>query len=109
MSFLAARMTSRDSAAISTTAEVDYYRKLGENESLQAALSGVRYSTPAAFDSSHVRTTYASGVIGYDRKVGNRLYAGVQGGARKLFQVGPDPKLDLNANLYLRYRLGDLQ
>ena len=48
------------------------------------------------------------GVVGYDRKLCQRWAAGVNGGVRKLFQDGPDPKLDLNASIYVRYRLGDL-
>ena len=33
----------------------------------------------------------------------------LSGGVRKLFQAGPDPKTDFNANAYLRYRFGDIQ
>jgi len=94
--------------AVSTSASLDYYRRLSENETLQTSLSGVRYTTPSSFNNLRVRTSYLSGVVGYDRKIGNRIYAGAQVGARKLFQVGPDPDVDFNGNLYLRYRLGDL-
>jgi hypothetical protein len=95
-------------AAVTTIAEADYYRRLSEKETIQASLSATRYDTPGAIDGFRIRTTYFSGIVGYDRKVGNRIYAGISGGARKLFQDGPDPKLDFNANVYLRYRLGDL-
>jgi hypothetical protein len=95
-------------AAISTSASLSYSRRLGENDSLQASLSGVQYTTPSNFNGLRIRTSYVSGAVGYDRKIGNRLYAGAQGGVRKLFQDGPDPDLDFNANLYVRYRLGDL-
>ncbi|HKO17853.1 MAG TPA: hypothetical protein VJU82_03105 [Acidobacteriaceae bacterium] len=95
-------------AAVTTIAGVDYYRRLSEKETIQASLNATRYDTPGAINGFRIRTTYFSGIVGYDRKVGNRIYAGVSGGARKLFQDGPDPKLDFNANVYLRYRLGDL-
>lgn len=96
-------------AAITTTASVDYSRRLSADGTLQAGLSAVRYDTPAGLDGNRFRTTYLSGVVGYDRKIRDRIFAGVTGGVRKLFQNGPDPNLDLNANVYLRYRLGDLQ
>lgn len=95
-------------AAVTTTASVDYYRRLTANDTLQASLSGTRYSTPGSLNGNNFSTTYVSAVVGYDRKVGRRIYAGVQGGVRKLFQDGPDPKMDFNASVYLRYRLGDL-
>lgn len=108
-SALSARLVNASGGtAITTTAGVDYYRRLSERETLQASLSGTRYDSPTSLNGLRLRTTYLSGVVGYDRKVGNRIYAGISGGARKLFQVGPDPKLDVNANVYLRYRLGDL-
>jgi hypothetical protein len=49
-----------------------------------------------------------SAVAGYDRKIGARLAAGVSVGARKLYRDGADPKSDLNGNIYLRYRIGDI-
>ena len=95
-------------AAITTTASVDYYRRLSLKETIQASLPGRPLCQSFRFNGNNLSTTYLSAVVGYDRKVGNRIYAGVSGGARKLFQSGPDPKLDFNANVYVRYRLGDL-
>lgn len=100
------------SPTISTSASIDYSRRLAERQMLQASLSLVNYTNASNsnnLNNFRVRTTYLSAVVGYDRGIGHRLYAGIQGGARKLFQVGPDPDLDFNANVYLRYRLGDLQ
>ena len=108
-SALSSRVESANgNTSVSTTAGVDYFRQLGEGQSLQLSLSGVRYSTIGTLADERFRSTYLSAVAGYDRKIGNRLYAGVAGGARRLFQDGPDPDTDLNVNLYLRYRLGDL-
>lgn len=97
------------SATITTSAAASYFRRLSADQTLQASLSAVRYTTPSNINTSKLRTTYFSGVVGYDRAIGHRMYAGVTGGVRKLFQVGPDPDLDFNANVYVRYRLGDLQ
>jgi hypothetical protein len=95
--------------AISTSAGVDYYRKLDPDSTVQASLSAVRYSTPSALSlGDKLRTSYVSGVVGYDRHLSSRIFGGVQGGVRKLFQSGPDPDLDFNANVYVRYRLGSL-
>jgi len=95
-------------ATVNTTIGLDYSRRLSRDASVQASLTAVHYNSARSVDGERLRTTYFTGVLGYDRHIGNRLYAGVQGGARKLFQTGPDPKFDLNASVYLRYRLGDL-
>ena len=95
-------------ATINTSLTGDYWRRLSRDETIQASLTAVHYTSAAAVSGDRLRSTLVSGVVGYDRHVGHRLFAGVQGGARKLFQTGPDPKLDLNASVYLRYRLGDL-
>jgi hypothetical protein len=95
-------------SAVSTSVGFDYYHRLPGRATIQASLTGVHYDTPSAINGDKFRTTYLSAVVGYDRPVGSRLYAGVQGGVRKLFQSGPDPKMDFNASVYVRYRIGDL-
>lgn len=96
-------------AAITTSASLSYSRKLSVKDSIQASLSASRYRTAASIEGiEDPESTYASAVIGYDRNIGARLFGGVQGGVRKLFQTGPDPDMDYNATVYLRYRLGDL-
>lgn len=100
-------------ATINTTGTVDYYRHLGPYDTIQASLTATHYDSASPSSSSpngnNFTTTYLSAVLGYDHRIGHRLAIGVSGGARKLYQTGPDPKLDLNANVYLRYRLGDVQ
>jgi hypothetical protein len=95
-------------ATINTSIGADYFRRLSRDASISASLTAVHYNSAQSLNGERLKSTYFSGVLGYDRRVGNRLFAGVQGGARKLFQTGPDPKLDLNGSVYLRYRLGDL-
>jgi hypothetical protein len=97
-------------ASITTTADVTYYRQVSEKGTVQASLYGTRYSTSTSGPLGlNLQQTYLSGVVGYDQGVGHRLFAGVNVGARKVFQTGPDQKVDFNANIYLRYRLGDLR
>lgn len=98
----------RAQAAITTSASLSYSRKLSANDSIQASLSASRYRTAASVVGVNPTSTYVSGVVGYDRHIGARLFGGVQGGVRRLYQSGPDPDMDFNATVYLRYRLGDL-
>jgi hypothetical protein len=94
--------------AINTSASVSYFRRISRNDTFQLSASGTNYSTPNAIDSDKIHSTMISAVAGYDRKIGARLAAGVSVGARKLYRDGADPKSDLNGNIYLRYRIGDL-
>ncbi len=96
-------------SSITTTAGVNYFRQLSEDATLQASVNATHFSGGSGISGQNLRSTYVSLVTGYDRKVGHRLFAGITGGARKLFQSGSDPAVDFNANIYLRYRLGDLQ
>lgn len=95
-------------AAVTTTLDFSYFRRLSERSTLQASISGVHYSTRETITGEKFHTDYVSAVLGYDHKIGRRLAAGVTVGARKLYRVGPDPRTDLNGQVYLRYRLGDL-
>jgi hypothetical protein len=95
-------------AALTTTLTASYYRRLGANDTLQAAFSGIRYSGTENLAGQKFRTTYLSSVVEYDRKIGRRLSTGATVGARKLYQAGTDPDVDLNGNVFLRYRLGKL-
>jgi len=54
-------------------------------------------------------STYAHAAASYTRRFGGRVFGGVNLAALKLTQNGPDPKVNLNASVFLRYRLGDLQ
>ena len=96
------------SLVISTSGGVDYSRRLDTNQSFQASLSAVRYSSRLS-TGDDLRTTYLIFLTGYDRKIRQRLAVGVTAGARKLLQAGTDPKTDFTATGYLRYRLGDIQ
>lgn len=97
-----------NSLVISTLASVDYSRQIDINQSIRASLTAIRSSEEDALGEDF-RTTYLTFLVGYDRKVRQRIAVGATAGVRRLFWTGPDPKTDVNANAYVRYRLGDLQ
>ncbi|HEV2044163.1 MAG TPA: hypothetical protein VGR05_05735, partial [Sphingomicrobium sp.] len=97
-----------ESLVVSTLLGVDYARQLDANQSVQASVSAVRYSTKFS-GGDDLQTTYLTFLAGYDRKIRQRLAVGATAGARRLFRDGRDPKTDINATAYLRYRFGDIQ
>jgi hypothetical protein len=96
------------STAITTNFNVSYSRQLGQRGTIRALVTASTSSRVRAVDDERFRTTYITGLVSYDRKIATRLFAGVSGGTRRVFQTGPDPRMDYNGNFYLRYRLGDL-
>ena len=96
-------------ASISTSFDLSYRRQIGQYSQLYATATATRNTTVNnGLPGGNFSSTYLSGLIGYDHKIGKRIFLGVTGGVRKLYQNGPDPKTDFNGNVYLRYRLGDL-
>src|SRR5437868_15255656 len=97
--------------ARSLSAGVDYTQRLDVNQSIAFPLGATHYSTPVSvvIAQTFSSASYYRAAASYTRKFGLRLYGGVNLAARKLTQNGPDPKTDLNASLFIRYRLGDVQ
>jgi hypothetical protein len=95
----------------SSSGSISYSRVIDANQSLQFAASVGRYSQSA--DSFVVplsvgRSVYLSAGGSYSRKLGPRLYSGLNLSTRKLYRDGLDPKADASGSVFLRYRLGDL-
>jgi hypothetical protein len=90
---------------------VTYSRRLDANSSLSFNAAVDHYSSPVSFVAgrSFSSTTYYHAAAEYSRRIGNRLFGGVDLSARKYAVNGPDPKTDLNASLFIRYRFGDVQ
>ena len=90
---------------------VDYSRRLTADDTIQFSLSGNRYTNPVILVSSEsfTRATYARAAVDYSRKIGQRLFGGVDLAARKISETGPDPRADLSASVFIRYRFGDVQ
>lgn len=105
-SSLSTSLAAAGESAVTTTLAANYFRRLSAWDTVQATVSGARYSSRAFGE--NLNTTYLSGIVSYDHSFGQRLSAGASAGARQVFQPGPDPRGDINANLYLRYRIGKL-
>lgn len=97
--------------ARSVSGSVEYSKRLDADQSIQFSLGVAHYSTPtsAIIGQSFSGATYYRAAASYTRRFSSRLFGGVNLGARRLTQNGPDPKTDLNASLFLRYRFGDIQ
>lgn len=114
---LCARASIQDQASTSAgparvmSAEVDYSRQLNEFDTLQFSLAANRYSDAVILVSGEGfnRATYVRAAADYSRKLGRRLFAGVDLAARKVTQNGPDPRTDLSASAFIRYRFGDIR
>jgi len=95
----------------SVSAGVDYSRTLDADSTVQFSLNADHYSRPVSFVTGPTfsRANYYRAAAAYTRRFGGRLFGGVNLAARKLTERGPDPKADINASLFVRYRFGDVQ
>ena len=97
--------------ARSVSGSIDFSQRLDADQSIQFSLGAAHYSTPTSvvtgvtFSSS----SYLHAAAAYSRRFAPRFFGGINLAARKLTQNGPDPKTDLNASLFIRYRFGDVQ
>lgn len=90
---------------------VDYSRQLSADSSIAFSLGVDHYSQPISVVSNRTfsSATYFRAAAEYSRRIGNRLFAGADLAGRKVSEAGPDPKADVSASLFIRYRLGDVQ
>jgi hypothetical protein len=90
---------------------VDYTQRLDANQTISFSIGATHYSTPISVVTSRSfsASTYYHAAASYSRRFATRLFGGVNLSARSVTQNGPDPKADLNASLFLRYRFGDIQ
>ena len=95
----------------SISGNVSYSRQLDADSTIAFSLGVDHYSRPISviggLPFSHA--TYYRASAEYSRRIGTRLFAGLDLAARKLTQTGPDPKTDFNGSLFIRYRFGDVQ
>ena len=114
---LCARASVQQEAATSAgpsrvvAVSVDYSRQLSANDTIELSLGGNRYSNPTILLAGPIfsHATYLRAAADYSRKIGRRLFAGVDLAARKVTQTGPDPSADLSLSAFIRYRFGDVQ
>ena len=90
---------------------VDYSRRLDADSTIQFSLDASHYSAPISVitGSTFSRSNYYRAAADYTRKLGGRLFAGVNVSARKRTQTGSDPDADFSGSLFIRYRFGDAQ
>jgi len=90
---------------------IDYTKRLDADQTISFSLGVTHYSTPISVlvGRTFSSATYYRAAASYSHRFGTRLFGGVNLAARKLTQNGPDPKTDLNASLFLRYRFGNAQ
>jgi hypothetical protein len=99
--------SSRAAIVTTTTVGLDWYKRLDDKQTIQLSAAVVRYvSDFQALED--FRTHHFRLAASYSRRINMRLSAGADVGVRSLRQDGPDPDADIGANLFLRYRLGDL-
>ncbi len=97
--------------AKSITGNLSYTRQLDADSTLAVALGVDHFSRPTSviIGQPFSSATYYRASGEYSRKIGRRLFAGVDLSARKLAETGPDPKTDVSGSLFIRYRFGDVQ
>jgi hypothetical protein len=93
------------------SAGVDYSRQLDVNSSVSLSIDGSHYSQPVSVLAGQTfsSSTYYRAAAAYTRQLGHRLFGGLNVAARKLAERGPDPRTDVSASLFIRYRLGDVR
>jgi hypothetical protein len=97
--------------AKSVGGSIDYSKRLDANQTISLSAGLTHYSTPFSVVAARTfsSSTYYRLAGSYSRQLGSRLFGGVNLAARKVTQNGPDPKTDLSASLFIRYRFGDVQ
>ncbi len=90
-----------------TSAGVDWYKKLDDAQTLQLSASVAQHSGEDITD-DRFRTRHLRATASYSRLISDRFSVGTDLGFRSLNGTGPDPKADFSGSLFLRYRIGDL-
>ena len=85
----------------------DYSRRLSARDQIQASVSFV--TTEAVPEIAVGRQNYYSVAGSFDRKISQRLSAGINLSARKFTYAGPDPKADFGGSLFIRNRFGSVR
>ncbi|GAA4000696.1 hypothetical protein GCM10022211_09020 [Sphingomonas humi] len=94
-------------APTSTSASLDYSRRLGAKDQVQASFAYV--TTDAASRLFTTKQSFYSASGSYDRSITDRLSAGVSASVRKLSIAGNDPKTDVGGSLFIRNRFGSVR
>ena len=91
----------------SSSVDANYSRQLSAKDQLQLSLTAVQ--SDAVRELGLGRQTLYSASGAFDRKLNERLSAGVNLVGRKFSVLGTNPKADLGASLYIRNRFGSVR
>ena len=96
----------------SSSFDLSYSRRIDQNQSLQLSAGASQQSQ--RFDESTTLTpigkqTYLRAAAAYTRTLSPRWLTGLNLAARSLRRDGADPKPDVSASLFVRWRVGDLR
>lgn len=94
-------------APISSNLTASYFRRLNARDQIQASVGFV--STGRVREFNNGRSTFFTAATSFDRKVNDRVSAGVNVAARKLSNLGPDPKMDFSGSIFIRNRFGSIR
>ena len=94
-------------APTTTNLAADYSRRLSSRDQVQATVSFV--TTEAVPEFATGRQNFYSVAGSFDRKISQRLSAGINLAARKYTYAGPDPKADIGGSLFIRNRFGSVR
>lgn len=93
-------------APTSSSINVSYWRQLNALNQVQASFAVV--TTGGERNLAFGRQTFYTLAGAYDRKINDRISAGVNLSARKLNLSGPNPKDDFGGSLFVRTRFGSV-
>lgn len=98
------------SKSLSFDANVSH--RIDQKQSIQLSAGASRQSSGFDLQTGQTvtgRQTYFRASGAYTRSIGQRWFTGLNVAARALQRNGPDPKPDLAASLFVRWRVGDLR
>lgn len=94
-------------APTTSSLAADYSRRLSARDQVQASVSFI--TTEAVPEVATGRQNFYSVAGSFDRKISQRLSAGINLAARKYTFAGPDPKADIGGSLFIRNRFGNVR
>ncbi len=98
--------------SVSQSFDLSYSRRIDQNQSIQLT-AGASRQNQRFNESTELtpigRQTYLRAAANYTRNIGPRWLTGANVAARSLRRDGSDPKPDLSASLFVRWRVGDLR
>lgn len=109
---LCARFSQRTQSSVlgtaptSSSVNLDYSRRLGARDEIQGAFALV--TTGGERNLGFGRQTFYTVSSAYNHRISDRISAGVNLAARKLYTTGPNPRADVGGSVFIRTRFGSI-